>query len=252
MSNLIIKMLNAFTFEGILALWFLPALFIAEIFFYFWFYLFRKHIFLSIFIIFLIIISTSLFAKLNFREYNGFMFYILSFVNIFSRALIGFLFLAFGFFVMKFAKKIKVRKRILAILGLCFITTNLLFYRYNIVDLHYSIIGNPIFYYINAICGSLSLLIFSFFVGEHLKLISFYGKNSIVLFSTHLNFNLITLTSIITGTILPIENIYITFIINFIILMVIETILVFVINKYFKFIISYSDFKKIVSQECVI
>ena len=180
---------------------------------------------------------------LNFQEYNGYLLYILKIVNIFSRALIGFLFLSFGFFATLLIKKLKLPKLVLALLGLICLTINLLLYKYNFVDLHYSIIGNPAIYYLNAICGSLAILIISFFVGKYAKIISFFGKNSIVIFTTHLNFSLITLAYKITSLVFSIDNYYVNIIVSFLILMIIETLLVLIINKFFKFIINYNKFR---------
>lgn len=152
------------------------------------------------------------------------------------------MFLSFGFFVASLIKKSTPQKWVLALLGLILLTINLLLYKYNFVDLHYSIIGNPAIYYLNAICGSLAILIISFFLGKYAKIIPFFGKNSIVIFTTHLNFCLTTLAFKITALVFTIDNNYVNIIIPYLILLIIETLLVLIINKFFKFIINYNKF----------
>lgn len=236
------QLITTITFDGLLTLWFLPALFIAELLFYFCIQTLRKHILILPLVITAVVIFTSLFSMLNFKQYNGYLLYILKIVNIFSRALIGFLFLVIGFFAALLIKKLKPQKWVLALFGLVFLIINLILYKYNFVDLHYSIIGNPAIYYLNAICGSLAILIISFLVGKYVKIIPFFGKNSIVIFTTHLNFSLITLSSTITSLVFNIDNHSVNIIISFFILMIIETLLVLIINKFFKFIINYNKF----------
>ena len=61
------------------------------------------------------------------------------------------------------------------------------------VDLHYLVLGNPALYFFNAMAGSLALLMLSVFLEKVLPsavsaLLSFYGRHSLFIMITHINF----------------------------------------------------------------
>jgi fucose 4-O-acetylase-like acetyltransferase len=62
-----------------------------------------------------------------------------------------------------------------------------------IVDLHYIIMGNKLLYYLNATMGSLALILLAVFIDAGYmkpvsRLLQFYGKYSLIIMLTHINF----------------------------------------------------------------
>ena len=62
-----------------------------------------------------------------------------------------------------------------------------------IVDLHYVLLGNKALYYLNALIGSVSLVLLSIFIEERLgklpeKVLTFFSRHSLFIMITHINF----------------------------------------------------------------
>ncbi len=236
-STVLNELLSTLSFNGILALWFLPTLFLSETLCYlFLHYLNGRVMIISVSII-LTILTSVLLAGIIDQTNGSIPSYLNQLLNIFTRALIGFIFLLFGYFLPFVFTRINISHWLLLTLGVIFLCINFILYRFNKVDLHFSIIGNPILYYTNALCGSIGVLIISYFIGGHSKIISFWGKNSLIIFSTHLNFNLIGHSNKIFSFI-GIDNIILTLLT----VLIIETLIILLVNKFFPFIINYYAF----------
>lgn len=107
---------------------------------------------------------------------------------------------------------------------------NLALFRFNAVDLHYSLIGNPALYYANAAAGSYALMKLCELAFAENCFLRFWGRNSTVVFATHLNFGILEIAKAATaaalhGRCIPVE---------FAITLVIEAALVFAVNRYAK------------------
>ena len=107
---------------------------------------------------------------------------------------------------------------------------NLALFRFNAVDLHYSLIGNPALYYTNAAAGSYALMKLCELAFAENRFLRFLGRNSTVVFATHLNFGILEIAKAVTaaalhGRCIPAE---------FAITLVIEAALVFAVNRYAK------------------
>ena len=107
---------------------------------------------------------------------------------------------------------------------------NLALFRFNAVDLHYSLIGNPVLYYANAAAGSYALMKLCELAFAENRFLRFWGRNSTVVFATHLNFGILEIAKAVTaaalhGRCIPAE---------FAITLVIEAALVFAVNRYAK------------------
>lgn len=235
--------ISTITLDGKSAFWFLPGLFIAEIVFFAVKKILKKWWSISIFYI-IVLIATSVFSF--YYDYNSdavIQKFFLRFLNIFNRALIGSIFLFLGYLFMIIKSRINLKKVSICLIGFFAFAVNLasFFTFHNFVDLHYSIIGNPIVYYLNAISGSVFILIFCYLLNSFnlnlckFDLISFFGKNSIIILATHLNFGLTTISYklVIFDFITDIQAIFI--------LLIMETILILVINKWFKLIYDYKS-----------
>ena len=107
------------------------------------------------------------------------------------------------------------------------------------VDFHRLVLGNVIFFYINAVLGSVGL-IFVCMAIRNLKVISFFGRNSLVIMCTHLNFYILFAAINVAW----IVNNYVTRAKSYVFMAVIvvsallmETILIIIINRFFPFIL---------------
>ena len=107
---------------------------------------------------------------------------------------------------------------------------NLALFRFNAVDLHYSLIGNPALYYANAAAGSYALMKLCELAFAENRFLRFWGRNSTVAFATHLNFGILEIAKAATaaalhGRCIPAE---------LAITLLIEAALVFAVNRYAK------------------
>lgn len=211
--------------DGYSTLWFLPSLFLAETIFH----LVKKFFSKKEFIFYIIIlVLTSYFSDvIDFRNY--------SFLNVFNRALIGSIFIYIGYLLEKVIFK---KHYLLNVLSLFFIFLNLFICNLNgNVDLHFSIINNPILYYLFSITTSFSILYLCKNIYEkfslNLKLTQYIGNNSMIIMATHLPFLILGLVYSLCN----INNNSIKSAVVFVIVMVIELIIIFFTNKYFKFVV---------------
>lgn len=228
-------------FDGIFTLWFLPALFLAELAFSVIMKKFKSPYFVYITIAVLVII-TYLFSLLDYQSIgNSILFNVLRVVNILNRALIGCIFIFIGYLFGYIKSKTNINIILKAVLTLVAISINVILYRYSNVDMHYSIIGCPLIFYVTSISGSYAVISISELLLKKSKVMSFYGKNSIIIFATHLNFGITVFASMMTKTIFNIHS----DIIAFLIVMIIETLLILVINKFAKPLINYKALRNI-------
>lgn len=224
--------------DGIGALWFLPSLLIAElVFIYIMKYLDKFHL-ICLFIILVLTTLISMWgADLSYFTLTGVNKYLgLSIIN---RSLIACIFIAIGYYLSSFKSRINKNKLIM-IAVVCFII-NLCLFRYNLANLHYSAIGNPILYYVNALTGSFAYIGIAELCFAKVKLLIFYGKNSLILFVTHGPLGVIKLVEKICVN-LPVSLRWISMVV---LLIVIETVIVLVINKYLRFLVSYNELKRV-------
>lgn len=241
-------LLDTIRFEGNLTLWFLPALFIAEVVCFLWLSVYKKNKFIAVAVFLMILCGTTIFSAYKQHHTNT----LLLFTTPLNRGLIGFIFVLTGCFSAKF---VTVHKKFNDImnrsLSLCLIATScavihFLLFRYDYVDLRTSVIGNPFLYYINALSGSFFIILLMKCFGNHSRLLSYFGVNSLIIFSTHHNFGITS----VAARIMNYFSITWTYgqIIRFLIVIVIELLLCIVINKFFRFFINYNELKKLVEQ----
>jgi len=162
-----------------IVLWFLPCMFVANIIFYFIRKLDKKYI--------RIIISIILFLI-------GYIFSIKNIVLPFSfdTALIAILFLDFGYEISdiilnKKIEKISLTQTFVGIILLIGIYVICFIYNGNISMLGHQY-GSPLMFFLGAICGSSLIYFISYYISKLSftnKIISFLGKNSLVIMLTH-------------------------------------------------------------------
>lgn len=217
--------ISTFIFDGIETLWFLPALFMAEIASIFIFRSFKRKSVIVVFLLMLISVGYSLFGYPNVTKFH----HILRILNIINRSMIGTIFIFIGFLLKKIASdQERMFSTNIQILVMCFcFALDITLSQFNKVDLHYSIIGDPLFFYFNSLTGSISILLLAKIILSNVNLLLFYGKNSLVVFATHVNLGIVYLTKIYISN--PV--------IDCLIVLVIEFFIVTIINRKMSFLI---------------
>lgn len=180
----IIKLTVYYFVFGYHALWFLPTMFIANILFSVFHSLSKN--WARFLIDGFLLIGTSIIAQYVTDKGRTLVVYIIIFFN---RALIGYLFIELGYYLINVINTIKKEylKLVIAILCLGIDTYTALL---NVPDLHYSLIGDPLLYYFNATIGSLGILLLCNWIDRIIdfQLFKYYGKNSLIVLLTHIFF----------------------------------------------------------------
>lgn len=159
--------------------------------------------------------------------------YSLRLLNVLNRGLIAYIFVFIGFYIPKFKNKLSLNKNILILLAAVALILTVVISQFNHADLHFSVIGNPILFYIAALSGSFSIIILSRFILNKITFLSFLGINSLIIFVTHRYGKL--LTAFLSDY----------FYIQFILVVIISVVFVIIINKFARFLISYDEFKRL-------
>lgn len=179
------------TFHGISVLWFLPTLFFGELLFFF----FRKRLsdkalILCIFVQGLFMLLLSPVFSLAIWEENLFLLGIGSLLQVAARSVLSTVFLAAGYFAGRLfsGREKKTAAGFLLGAGLLIFTAWLCF-KNVLVDLNYMVFGNIFLYMICACTGSFGVILVCRNFWE-IKLLTFYGKNSLVIMATHMEFKI--------------------------------------------------------------
>ncbi len=229
---------NTLKLDGIQTLWFLPALFIAEAVFLILHKLVRNKKSACMFTLGVAFVTTIYAVFTHICDKNGArMIPLTTGFNILNRALIGFIFLFIGYLTERSKGLYQVEKHKLLITALILSCINFFLFKYNFVDLRNSVIGNPVIYYINAICGSYSIIILSKLFFFKNRLFVFFGKNSLIIFATHLNFMIIGFSLMLAGCF----TIKYEGLVGVIIVIAIESVVVLLSNRFFGFVSTYTS-----------
>lgn len=195
----VVNIISSVTFYGKSVLWFLVALFLAQVYFLF----LRRYLKNYLVIIGVVVIAAiSYGGKLLLEEAykaNENILAITSAVNFgrtFVRAGITLPFLAAGFYIWLLvdiilkrvnAEKIKFKRLIGLFIGVALLAVNIICAMANwSVDTNNLILGNPALYYVGGIMGSFAVVI----ICKNLpviRIITYFGRNSLVVMATHLD-----------------------------------------------------------------
>ncbi len=215
--------------DGYMSLWFLPALFLAELMFIF---IYRSKLNKPLILIALVIMEI-LGCSIVQNNLNSYIFLLL---NIITRAGIGTCFIFVGFYIFKYINYIK--SKVLYIAIVIYGLINLLTSQMNLpIDLHYSELGNPILYFASSIFGSLFVIITCKYIFGKSKLMQFFGKNSLIIMATHLPLPVLTLLSILINEINISESLHVLFV--FVSIIIVEFFIIHFINSYAPFMTKY-------------
>ncbi len=178
--------------DGLQALWFLSALFIArQIFFQLINHTNKKGIITACVAIIIIVSSMISIAGgwlANLNEHMKILEKLYKFIIIYNRSLIGVIFLMLGFAGTNYLRSFRSNCFTKIILLVCLFVFSVAFFDFNSVDLHFSSIGNPLLFYPLAIAGSAFIFILSDIISHFFlsTVIRFVGRNSIVFLVTHI------------------------------------------------------------------
>lgn len=188
-----------------------------------------------------IIIFTAIFSMIGWRNIeSGVVWLCLLMINTVARALVASVFVGLGFVLTKYLDTLHIDNKLINFItvvslltvniGLCMLNTK--------VDLHYMILGNPLIYWINAIIGSMAMILVVKNVLDEDGILSFFSKNSLVIMATHLPLPILEICLRMVGNIV-VSNVSVRYLLTFVLTVIVEIGVIFVINKYFKVIINF-------------
>jgi len=207
---------NSIKLIGIGPMWFLPALFIAELLFY----IIRKTIKKEYLRIIIIVILLCIPLLLN-KNSNSMLF-------VLSRSFISLGFIEIGYYTYKFISKIDLPYYLIFILV---IATIFLSHYNGLVDLYYLQFNVFLLYIFNAVLGSITMILI-LKKCRNIKLLSFWGINSLIIMCTHSD--LIAIAKKITGNML---NGYKTGAALILVILILEYFIIKIINKHMPFLL---------------
>ena len=191
------RLISIFTFDGDSVMWFLPALLLGEIITYLVYrYVRRAYCFpVSIALGAIAYLLSLLLPSLETKPESNWTFAFLLLARVLLRGFISSFFVAAGYFFFETVEKLlKPMNRIAyAVIGMAMLLGTLFLSRYvphN--DYHRLMLGNGYMYMICALLGSFGVILFSMGI-EHFRLLEFFGRNSLVIMCTHLDFCLLYL-----------------------------------------------------------
>ena len=244
LNDLKINLICTGSFAGSGPLWFLPTLFICEMIFH---VLLKKAGVRSGIMISLII---SLTGFVIWRFFEPFYtaskpdltkYFLLNFVFIIIRSMVCLVFLSLSYVLFKLVStddNVLSNRSVQAISGIALLASCAVLSASNTnIDIHNMDYGNIAMFLINAFCGSIGLILICRSLPELrvLNILRFWGKNSLIIMATHLNFYILFLGNVIAYKINP----YITHAKEYVLLfnimlvtMIVETLLIFLINRY--------------------
>lgn len=197
-SELINVIYETFTFQGFSILWFLTALFIAEIIIVALMKCMSKFFSKTIFASSIVCIITTILAMIFYIAYKEYLVKVLpteisNEIKILVKALIGSTFISYGYILWnaisnidKLKKCHKIKYRILElILGIALFVVNIFVLPYiHIKDLNSLNIGMLPQYLVLGISGSFGLILI-FRNIPNVPILSYFGKNSLIVMCTH-------------------------------------------------------------------
>jgi len=247
MNTFIFNIISSVIFSGVGVLWFLPALFIAEVNAFLLIKKLKKSYFviiLSAILSILLYLLVSLFIPMTEPVMANIPVYIISGIaRVIFRGLIASIFVVAGYYsytwLLGKSKSFSIMQLIAGIIMM--IITVLLFGINGCVDYHYLILKNYALYFPLAIIASLGVVLICKNIYS-LRLIEFFGKNSLIIMATHVQcyilYVAIKLSELISGIMGQSSIALALFILSImIIVFLIESIIILIINRFFPFVI---------------
>lgn len=232
---------------GSSVLWFLPSLFLGEIIFLE--IRRRTNHRVTVAIVFVIGILGLLGKKLLLPALSQGL--VVDIVIVICRAAMPVVLLAIGYYIMKFMKnaedKISVRKQMPAkelALALLLLIVNILISHYNgVVDLSFMIFNNDILFLIGAISGTMAVVLLckNMKVEKLIKGLSYFGRNSLIIMATHIDFYVLLIAIKISEgiqlTLLHTSNQIVIYVFLALSILVMEIVIIYGYNRWFPFLL---------------
>lgn len=229
---------------GISVLWFLPALFFGELIFLLILKLMNRllpHFDFIAAMLACILLAVIIYLPL-FKNENHF-------IKAFVRFFICAAFVSIGYCINSLIRDIKIPAAAKALAGAVMLVAVYFTSQINgTVDMHFGVYGNLFFYFLTAVLGSMGVILLSGSLESlsrslPVKLLIYYGKNSLIVMITHINFYILYVAEVLSFHFSK----YIThaklFLFNCMIVIFVMIAEVFVIELY-NFFIKKSDRKK--------
>lgn len=262
----IVDTISSLTFYGMSVLWFLPALFLASISFLF----INSRLSSKITPIALIIISVvSYVIKLqlaNVYDENSESLLITSIINVIYivlRAAVALSFVGYAFYIRRLYERFVLEKRkcqfienkiIAIIIGVAMLIINIsLAMVNNCVDLRNIILNNVPIYFVSAFMGCYGIILILKSLPP-IKLITYFGKNSLIVMADHVNYYFLYAGLRLAWIIVPFVNHAKHYVLVFIVVatvLVLSAIVIEVINRWFPFVIGKGSIKDLFKKKAL-
>lgn len=244
-------------FHGMSVMWFLGALFTGEMAFLVVIKRFSKKRTPLILVLWMII---SCIANRYLNYYRGiygnlpYMDYLIYFLQMIIRIGIIAFFVGVGFYLWKWKKRIEISPVAAGVLGIVCLLVTVFISRLNGgVDLHYMVFHNELLYFCGTISGSMGILGICYGLKDFIKfpllrILEFYGKNSLIIMLTHVDTYLMYASTIIVmhfnKDILDYQGNFKFCTELFLLVIAAETVIIFVINRCFPWMVGKEQRRK--------
>lgn len=237
-------------FYGMSVIWFLGALFAGEMAFLVVIKCFRKKWTPPVLVLWMIVSCIANRALQYYRgiyEHLPYMNYLAYFLQMVIRIGIIAFFVGLGFYFWMFRQKAKISSLAAGLLGMAALLITVFISRLNGgVDLHYMVFHNEFLYFCGTITGSIGVLGICYAVKDFIKfpllrILEFYGKNSLIVMLTHVDTYLMYASTIVVmhynKDILDYQG-NIRFCTElFLLVTAAEAVVIFVVNRYFPWMV---------------
>ena len=226
--------INTICLFGYGPIWFLHTLLISEILTFFLLKKARKTKLLCIIIMTIFIIIMSNLLQISYWQENIINEIIYKILNLIVRSLIATLFILGGYYFQK--KKYKIIKN--PNLYVFILLINIFICQINgLIDIHYCKINNFALFTYTAYTTSISIIIIIEKICKSENILSFFGKNSLIIMATHYTLPFIEVAKFLCNNVLRIKNLYALYFFETIIVMLLEYVIIIIINKKLNFLI---------------
>lgn len=156
--------------------------------------------------------------------------------NVLNRGIIGFLWMEAGWLLATIQERDGLRNRTRNALAVLAMIGSILLSGHNTyVDLHYSLLGNPLLYYISGALAVYAVTQLSRQLPRKISdALAFWGRNSLIVFATHVNLWMLVWAE----RILQRMDGVLQWLLTFILVLLVEAVLVVLINRFAGWLIS--------------
>ncbi len=238
-------------------LWFLPALFVAEILFYVvhsfdlhkdvdrWkcdrsatdFDSWNRYLHVAV-DVGLLAVSIWFSGRFYFSVADPDVLGLWSIGNVVNRGIIGFLWMESGWLLSTIQETDGVQPRTGTALAVLAFAGSIVISRQNTyVDLHYSLLGNPVLYYLGGFLAVYAVTELTRRLPEAvLSGLAFWGRNSLIVFATHVNLWVLVE---VEGSLQRFDGV-LQWAMTFVLVLLVEAVLVLLINRFVPWMVSFA------------